>query len=251
MRRLSIALGFLAALTSAASAASAQRQVISQQTGVALSAGQDGSFAITSRNPAWTFAGKLNAPPIDLVTRSGRDRAGAFRAIEFKYRTSDGAARVATIRVYDERPVVLFELAFVTSGRTSESFPSISAYPRGLHQLSYTGVFGGYSFRDRGTDEPSDGPWVFFDDQANSFIFSPASHYMNASLLLGANGELTSGIVADGEQVPAGFSTRAVLVIEPGINRAFETWGRFLTDLAGKTPRQRRRCERQVSRLLD
>ena len=57
---------------------------------------------------------------------------------------------------------------------------------------------------------------------------------MNASLSFGPNDELISGISADGEHIPAGFSTSAVLVIEPGINRAFETWGRFLTDLTGK-----------------
>src|SRR5262249_3643145 len=77
-------------------------------------------------------------------------------------------------------------------------------------------------------------PWVFFDDQANAFILSPASHYMNADLSFGPNGELASKIAADTEAVPAGFVKTDVLVIEPGINRAFETWGRFLTDLAGK-----------------
>src|SRR5262249_17889358 len=146
----------------------------------------------------WTFAGKLDAPPTDLARRAGRDLAGSFRAIEFKYRTSDGAPRAGAIRVYDQRPVVLFELTFLTAGRTSEPFPSISTYPTGLHQLSYTGVFGGYSFHERGAD----GPWVLFDDQANSFIVSPASHYMNAALSLGPDGELMSGVAADGEHIP-------------------------------------------------
>ena len=96
--------------------------------------------------------------------------------------------------------------------------------------MSYTSLFGGFSFDRFG----SDGPWVFFDDQANAFIFSPASHYMNAALSLGAHNEVTSRIAADAGQVSAGFVKTDVLVIEPGINRAFETWGRFLTDLAGK-----------------
>src|SRR5262245_4514492 len=129
MRTSSIALGLLAALTIAASAASAAVEVASQQTGIGLSVEQDGSFAITTGNPAWTFGGKLSAPPIELAKRSGRDHAGTFGAIELKYWTSDGATRAGVIRVYDRRPVVLFELTLMTAGRTSESFPTISTYP--------------------------------------------------------------------------------------------------------------------------
>src|SRR6476659_2786231 len=57
---------------------------------------------------------------------------------------------------------------------------------------------------------------------------------MNAALSLGPHDELVSGISADVEDIPPGFVAMSALVIAPGINRAFETWGRFLTDLAGK-----------------
>ena len=86
-------------------------------------------------------------------------------------------------------------------------------------------MFGGYSFEQLGAD----GPWVFFDDVANTFILSPASHFMNAALSLGPRGELLSAIATDAGHIPAGFVATTALVIEPGINRAFETWGRFLT----------------------
>jgi hypothetical protein len=228
MRISSIALGTLAAVASAASAASASVQ-ISQQAGIRLTVEDDGSFEITSRIPVWTFAGKVDSPLVDLTSRQGKDLAGGYREVEFKYQTSEGA-RLGAVRVYDHRPVVLFKLTFLTPGRTIESFPSISTYPQYLHHLSYTSVFGGFSFDQLG----GDGPWVFFDDQANTFIFSPASHYMNALLSQGANGELIGGLSADDDQIPSGFRLSSVLVIEPGINRAFETWGRFLTDLTGK-----------------
>jgi hypothetical protein len=91
-------------------------------------------------------------------------------------------------------------------------------------------VFGGYSFERFGTD----GPWVFFDDHSDAFILSPASHFMNGSLSLGPNNELVSAITADGGEIPSRFVQTTALVVEPGINRAFDTWGRFLTDLAGK-----------------
>jgi hypothetical protein len=58
---------------------------------------------------------------------------------------------------------------------------------------------------------------------------------MNASLSFGPDEQLISGISASGEDIPPHFVATTALVIEPGINRAFETWGRFLTDLAGKT----------------
>ena len=165
-----------------------------------------------------------------MAARRGRDRAGPYREVEFKYETSAAAARLGAIRIYDHRPVVIFKLVFLTAGKTSESFPTISSYPRDLHHLTYTDTFGGFSFERFGPD----GPWVFFDDQANTFIFSPASHYMNAALSLGPHNELVSGISADVEDIPPGFVAMSALVIVPGINRAFETWGHFLTDLAGK-----------------
>jgi hypothetical protein len=91
--------------------------------------------------------------------------------------SSSEGARLGAIRVYRHRPVVVFSWTFLTPGRTSESFPILSSYPKGMHHLTYTGVFGGYSFDRLGDD----GPWVFFDDQANTFIISPASHFMNAA----------------------------------------------------------------------
>ena len=57
---------------------------------------------------------------------------------------------------------------------------------------------------------------------------------MNAALSLGPHNELVSGISADVEDIPPGFVAMSALVVAPGINRAFEIWGHFLTDLAGK-----------------
>jgi hypothetical protein len=212
--------------TSAASTSVA----VSRETGIGLSVNDDGSFGITTRFQGWTFSGNVGSVIAELASRPGRDLAGRYQEVEFKYATSNGAARLGAIRVYHHRPVVVFKLTFLTAGKTSESFPSISSYPQNLHHLAYTSVFGGYSFERFGTD----GPWVFFDDSANTFILSPASHYMNASLSLGPQDELRSTIIADGDAIPVRFVQTTALVIDAGINRAFETWGRFLTDLAGK-----------------
>jgi len=205
-------------------------RTVANGTGIGISVHADGSFEVTTRTPAWKFSGNVGSPLSHLAARRGRDRAGPYREVEFKYETSAAAARLGAVRIYDHRPVVIFKLVFLTAGNTSESFPTISSYPRNLHHLTYTDTFGGFSFERFGPD----GPWVFFDDHANTFILSPASHYMNAALSLGPHNELVSGISADVEDIPPGFVAMSALVIAPGINRAFETWGHFLTDLAGK-----------------
>jgi hypothetical protein len=46
---------------------------------------------------------------------------------------------------------------------------------------------------------------------------------------------IVSGVSSEIQSLPAGFVHETVLVVDKGINRAFETWGRALTDLAGKT----------------
>ena len=226
----SFVLSLLVAIECWISAASASVRAVANETGIGVSVNTDGSFDVTARDPAWKFSGNVGSALSHVVSRRGRDRAGRYREVEFKYETSPAAARVGAIRIYDRRPVVIFKLVFLTAGKTSESFPTISSYPRNLDHLTYTSTFGGFSFERFGTD----GPWIFFDHQANAFIFSPASHYMNAVLSLGPRNELVSGVSADVEDVPPGFVTMSALVIAQGINRTFEIWGHFLTDLAGK-----------------
>lgn len=202
----------------------------SNAAGIAVSVTENGSFDVTVGRPAWRFSGDIGSRAFDIRLRHGGDHAGGYNEIAFKYEAVGGGARIGAIRVYNRRPVVVFKLVFLTAGDVSESFPRISSYPRGLHHLTYTSEFGGYSFEHFG----SDGPWIFFDDTANTFIFSPASHYMNAALSLGPRNELVSGITAVSGRIPPHFVETAALVIEPGINRAFTSWGRFLTDVTGK-----------------
>jgi hypothetical protein len=155
----SIAFWFLVAVVAecATSTAPASMLAVSSSTGISLAVDDDGAFEVTTRIPAWTFSGTVGAAIDDMVSRPGRDLAGGYREIEFKYRKSGGAARLGAIRVYNHRPVIVFKLTFLTSGKTTESFPSISSYPRNLHHLTYTSMFGGFSFEHFGPD----GPWIF------------------------------------------------------------------------------------------
>ena len=211
-------------------ASPAPARITTSGAAIDLSVAEDGSFDVTAKRPAWRFSGSIGSRAVNIDSRRGRDRAGEYHEIVFNYEAPGLGTRLGSIRVYDRRPVVVFERVFLTAGQSSESFPIISSYPRHLHHLAFTSVFGGYSFEHFSAD----GPWVFFDDAANTFIFSPASHYLNAALSLGPREELISGIAAEPGRIPAQFSEATVLVIEPGINRAFLSWGRFLTDLAGK-----------------
>ena len=200
-RLFSTSLCVFALLVVAPCQATASTHTIAGHAGIIVSVNDTGSFEVTSRAPAWTFSGAIVSPLTAVTTKAGRDRAGSYREVEFRYAAADGGPRRAAIRAYRDRPVILFTHAFLAAGRPTESFPVIASYPRGLHRLGYTGVFGGYSFEQFGTD----GPWVFFDDAANTFILSPASHFMNAALSLGPQDELVAAIATDTGEVPAGL----------------------------------------------
>jgi hypothetical protein len=203
---------------------------VTNETGLSLNMGTRGRFEIADRKRSWTFSGPVGGPLVDLSAGRGRDRAGSFREISFAFAGPKRAARRGAIKLYDRREVVLFQQEFIDPGTTAEVFPSLSQYPPKLHHLTYTGIFGGFSFSRFGAD----GPWAFFDDRGNAFIISAASHFMNGFLSRGSRGQLRCGIVANTQQIPAGFVATAVLAMASGVNQAFENWGRFLTDLAGK-----------------
>jgi hypothetical protein len=203
---------------------------VTNEAGISLNIGERGKFEIADRKRSWAFSGRVGQPLTGLSAGRGRDRAGSFREISFAFTGPKRAARRGAIRLYDNRDVLLFRQEFIDPGTTAEVFPSLSQFPRKLHHLTYTGIFGGFSFSRFGAD----GPWVFFDDHGNAFIVSAASHFMNGLLSRGSRGELRCGIVASTQKIPSGFVQTAVLAIASGINQAFENWGEFLTDLGGK-----------------
>ncbi|HEV2720503.1 MAG TPA: hypothetical protein VG323_10835, partial [Thermoanaerobaculia bacterium] len=79
-----------------------------------------------------------------------------------------------------------------------------------------------------------EGPWVFFDDAAQTAVLSPAANFMVAKLTAGSDGSIGSGIDAAIATLPDGHQHATLLVVDRGINHAFDTWGRILTDVEGK-----------------
>lgn len=203
---------------------------IANEIGVTIRVTDLGRYEIADGQLDWKFLGHLRMPIVDLVSNKGCDRAGGYQELFFAFKGPEDGVRRAKIRLYDRRSIVLFALEFIDSGTTGEAFPCLSHYPRNLHHLAYTGVFGGFSFSRFGVD----GPWAFFDNDGRTFILSPASHFLNTALRHGSHGQLRSEVISSEQQIPSGFIHRTVLVLAPGINRAFDLWGHFLTELTGK-----------------
>lgn len=188
-----------------------------------------GNYSVVFQKPAWTFGGSLGVAPTNVATATGTDKLGAFHEVTFSY--TDTSAKTGGIRTYDNTPVVLFTVNYVAGGTNGAGFPSLSAYPKLAHHLTYGDVqFAPFSFSALNPHSP----WVFFDANANAFIVSAANHFMNAATSQSTAGAISSGIDPSITAIPVGFSYQTVLVAEPGINAAYNAWGNALTGLSGK-----------------
>jgi hypothetical protein len=197
---------------------------------LAVTVDPGGAYSVTVPNLAWTFSGNIGVPLDNLQVGTGADALGGYSEISFDFQA--GAPRHGSIRSYSEHPDVLFSVSYPSQGAANTfAFPSFTDYPRNLSHLTFSGTFAPPSFWEFAKDSP----WVFFDGAGKSFILSPAANFMTASTAWGTNGELSSGISPEIPTLPAGFSHRTLLVAEKGINRTFDTWGRALTALGGKT----------------
>src|ERR1019366_5469685 len=197
---------------------------------ISVTADPSGSYSVTVPDLAWNFTGSVGVPLNNLQTGSGADALGGYSEISFDFEA--GAARHASIRTYMEYPDVLFTVSYPSSGAANTfAFPNFAQFPRNLDHLTFSGTFAPPCF----WDFASDSPWLFFDTSGKSFILSPAANFMTASTAWGPNGELSSGISPLVLTVPSGFEHRTLLVVETGVNRAFDTWGQALTALGGKT----------------
>ena len=190
----------------------------------------NGSYSVTVPDLAWSFSGSIGVPPSNLQSGMSADALGGYSEISFDFQA--GVARHASIRSYMEHPDVLFTVSYPSSDAANTfAFPNFAQYPRNLDHVTFSGIFAPPSFWDFAKDSP----WIFFDSAGKSFILSPAANFMTASTTWGANGELSSGISTEILTLPRGFEHRTLLVVEKGINRAFDTWGQTLTTLNGKT----------------
>jgi hypothetical protein len=189
----------------------------------------NGDWRVSFAHPTWTFGGSLGTAVTGIVKTTGSDAIGAFEETTFDY--ADPMHKRGAIRVYVAVPVALFTQTYVDAAAVGTVFPTMSVYPQLPHHLSYGDhQFAPHTF----TNLVADSPWLFFDDQSAAFLLSGASQFMNTSTTRAMNGAIASGIDPKVGMVPAGFAHSTILVAEPSINRAYDTWGQALTALSGK-----------------
>ena len=200
-------------------------QEISSNSGLRVSVLDTGRYEVTVSRPGWVFAGSVGSSLDDVTISSGSDSIGSWQEIAFAH----GSFRTSSIRIYNERAIVLFSTQYGEDSANAAAFPHFTTYPQNLFTFSYTGLWA-YGFN---TLNPRS-PWLFYDSQANAFLMSPASNFMTAVTRFAADGAMESAIDARIDALPAGFTHRAILAFGGGINAAFDTWGKTLTDLSGK-----------------
>ena len=198
-------------------------------TGITVSVSQDGGYSVSNGGSSWTFGGAAGHTISSLQTGSGSDNLGGYQQVSFGY--IDGASRLASIRLYHDRPVVIFLVTYSELAPNSNPFPSFNSYPAGLRHLSYDGQFAPFSFDQFGDTSP----WAFFDSAGNTVIISPASDFMVAQTSLSTDGTIACGINRDISILQQGFSHQTVMAFGRGIGQTFSRWGAALLDLQAKS----------------
>ena len=162
----------------------------------------------------------------------GTDRIGKFVQTTIHLQ-SQGIPLTETIRKYHDRPVSLFSVTYeAASPKPVVAFPDFDHLPARFHVMSYRDqVFSPPVFQAK----DSASPWVLFDDNANTFIISPASHFLIQQITGDAKLHITSQLRATVTSIPAGFTQQTLVAYGRGINHTWDEWGRALTDLQGKS----------------
>jgi hypothetical protein len=203
-------------------------QSVSGFQNATASVATSGTWRINIPRQQWNFTGYIGATALAPHVNTGSDSDGDYQEIGFDYSIAQGS-RSAAIRLYQNRPLVVFSITWKNGGANSAPFPAITSYPN-LHSLSFYGMFAPPDFARLLPDSP----WAFFDDSGATWMLSPIDNFMTAVSGRGTDGTIVSGISPKITALPPGFTQRTALVYGQGINQTFENWGRALTDTWGK-----------------
>jgi hypothetical protein len=201
---------------------------ISGANGLTVSVNSLGSYSILVESPAWQFGGNIGVPLANVTAQQGADAMGPYAEIVFDY--SLDAPRHAGIRAYLNHMAVLFSTTYNGPAANIAPFPALTQYPQNLDHVTFGGMFVLASFPGFAPESP----WVFFDASANTFIVSAAANFMTSQISFDASNAISSGISSQIAGFPAGFAHQTLLLIDHGINNAFDAWGQMLTDKQGK-----------------
>jgi hypothetical protein len=185
---------------------------------------ETGAYVLVRTSPAENWGGTIGSALSRVMQGGGSDELGPFQSVSFV-----GEVECA-IRVYTDRPIVLFEWSSEKAlEKPPTDFPNFTSIPSGLHILSYSNRT--FSLPRFDAEQDTGSPFVFFDDKAETTIISPAANFMTASLHGDGRSSVSSGFVPRLENLPAGFKHRTVLAFDHGINKTYQTWGDALVGL--------------------
>ncbi len=188
----------------------------------------NGTYELDFPASGWKLDGKLPGDAGDLHSTAGNDKIGAYHQISASF---DNGMRIAEIRVYDVRPLVLFRDVWKSAGQNALPFPAFQSLPQGAFRFSYQKrAFGYYEFGKLGPE----GPWCLFDRQGHAMVISPADHFLVSDMEDQPDGVATSGIDPAIKQMPAGFVHSTLIAAGTGINSVFGKWGSALLALGAK-----------------
>jgi hypothetical protein len=207
-----------------------QHQLSVSSSGISVSVNpENGSYTIHAKKLNWTLRGSVGKSLSDVKTSSGKDSIGSYKMIQFKWKADNNY--VGTIRRYDDKPVVLFSLTTPHKADSIKAnFPSFTSFPSQMHHYSFgNNAFAPHKFNLVNTSSP----WLFFNNQDEAFILSPASDFI-VSKMKGGQQKIASGLNAKLTNLPAHFTHKSILVLGRHIHSAWAQWGKALRSLYGR-----------------
>lgn len=191
---------------------------------------RSGAYSVANRQMGITLTGKLPGAAESIRSSAGADALGEFHQLDALY---DKGERRAEVRVYRGRGTVLFSDIHKTGGANEDPFPALSQPPQSMMRFSYR--VKNFSPIDFGKLD-SQGPWVFFDRERRTMVFSPADNFLVSEMDTSANGEMRSGISPKIASLPSDFAHRTLLVFGDGVTSTLDTWGGVLQRMNHKQP---------------
>ena len=187
-----------------------------------------GIYSVVVKIPDWTLRGKLPSSATDIAVGPA---FGSGQEISFNYMET-GHPIHAVVRFYGDKGIIGFEQTYLEAVQTTPApFPDFISLPQGLIPFSYSQIqFAPPKFQLQNISTP----WLLFDAADHAMILSPASHFMAACMMGDGEKEVGCGFNAHLKSIPAGTTQKSLLVIENGINHAWDAWGQAMTSLQGK-----------------
>ncbi|MFT3934857.1 MAG: hypothetical protein QM726_14630 [Chitinophagaceae bacterium] len=184
-----------------------------------------GNYNIFSATQKWNWTGSTHRELKHVQQKIGNDSLGQYKAISFEW-TGNNLYK-GTIRWYNSLSVVLFDLSLPdgATDQSVESFPSFSTVPDSLYHFSYHNRI--FPLPQFFLEETST-PWMFFNDNKDACIISPASDFIVSLMTNNGNTQVNSGLNPQVKKLPPHFTHTSIMVIKQGIGNAWDTWGNTL-----------------------